>query len=170
MIQQYNKKTPKIAKTVFVAKSADIIGDVEIGEHSSVWYNTVIRADEAPIRIGRNVSVQDGSILHVYPGKGTEIGDNVTVGHNCIIHGCTIGPNCIIGMGAIILSKAEVGEGCIIGAGAVVKEGDKIPPRSLAVGIPAKVVRQTTIDDLKRIEENWKEYSALKGQYMKQKL
>ena len=164
MIKAYKGKNSKIHKSVFLAETATIIGDVSIGEKSSVWYGVVLRGDENGIIIGKNTNIQDNSVLH---GQyGTRIGDNVTLGHGAIAHGCIINSNCIIGMGAIVLSRAEVGENCIIGAGAVVKEGDKIPAGSLAVGIPAKVVRKLSDKDIQAIKNNAKGYRELAESYM----
>jgi carbonic anhydrase/acetyltransferase-like protein (isoleucine patch superfamily) len=166
MIREFQGKKPRIKKPVFVAPSAEVIGDVEIGENSSVWFNSVLRGDEAPIRIGRNTNIQDNSTVHVCHRRPTTIGDNVTVGHSCIIHGCTISSDCIIGMGAVVLNNAEIGRQSIVGAGAVVMEGERFPPRSLVVGIPAKAVRKLTDKDIKKIKENAEEYLSLKNQYM----
>ncbi len=145
----------KISSKAFVHKKAIVEGNIKIGENSSVWAGAVIRADEGPMRIGKNTSIQDNCVLH---GHRVEIGDNVTVGHNAIVHGCTIGNNVIIGMGAIILDNAEIGDWCIIAAGSVVKENQKIPPNSLAAGVPAEVKRPLTEQDRERIKFSYKAY------------
>jgi len=168
MIHSFQGKKPRIHKSVFVAPSAEIIGDVEVGENSSVWFNAVIRGDESSIKIGKNTSIQDNSTVHVCHGRPTIIKDNVTIGHNCIIHGCTVNSDCIIGMGATILNHAEIGKESIIGAGAVVKEKAVIPPRSLAAGVPAKIIRKLTDEDVKRIKRNAEEYVKLRSQHLKQ--
>lgn len=127
--------------STFIADGAKIIGKVTLKEFSSIWFNSVARGDVNSIEVGRYSNVQDNSVLHVADDCPTIIGDYVTVGHNCIIHGATIEEHCLIGMGAIVLNKAVVGKGSIIAAGAVVKEGAIIPPHSLVVGIPGKVIK-----------------------------
>jgi len=131
-------KDPK----TFVADGAKVIGKVTMKEYSSIWFNSVARGDVNRIEIGRYSNVQDNSVLHVADDCPTIIGDFVTVGHNCIIHGATVEDHCLIGMGAIVLNKAVIGTGSIVAAGAVVKEGQIVPPHSLVVGIPAKVIKQ----------------------------
>ncbi len=170
MILDFNGKKPKIDKTAFVAPTADIIGDVEIGENSSVWFGSVLRGDLHYIKIGRNSNVQDNCVMHGTINKyPTVVGKNVSIGHNAIVHGCEVGDNCIIGMGSIILEGAKIGKLCIIGAGAVVKEGEKIPDKSLVVGVPARVVKKLDKSQLKRIDDNWREYVKLKEVYMNKK-
>ena len=143
--------TPQIDTTAFVAPTATIIGDVALAEESSVWFGAVLRGDNDAIRVGPRTNIQDQAIIHVDPDVPVTIGADVTVGHRAIIHGATVEDGCLIGMGAIILNGAVVGAGSIVGAGAVVRERDVIPPRSLVVGIPAKVVRQLTDA---QVEEN----------------
>jgi carbonic anhydrase/acetyltransferase-like protein (isoleucine patch superfamily) len=167
-IEAFNGKTPKVDKTAFVAGNATLIGDVTIGSDSSVWYGTVLRGDMHYIKIGKNSSVQDNSVLHGTADKyPTIVGDNVSIGHNAIVHGCTIAGNCIIGMGSVILEGAEIGEWCIIGAGAVVPEGVKIPAGSIVMGVPARVVKNVTEEHKSRITRNWKAYVELKETYLK---
>lgn len=146
---------------VYIMESAEIFGDVKIGEHSSAWSKVVIRADNSPIRIGKNTNIQDMSVMHTDPGMPLEIGDNVTVGHSAVLHCRRIASNCIIGMGAMLLDNAEIGEYSIIAAGAVVAENKRIPPRSLVMGIPGKIVREINDDDIKRIENAVQEYLHL---------
>ena len=142
MILPYKGRWPKIHETAYVAPSADIIGDVNIGSHSSIWFQVVIRGDVHRIRIGNNTNIQDHSMLHVTRSKSPlQVGDEVTVGHRVTLHGCTVGNRVLVGMGAILLDDAEVGDECLIGAGALVTQRMKIPPRSLVLGAPAKVVR-----------------------------
>lgn len=142
-------KTPKLAADVFVAPSAAVIGDVEIGEGSSVWFGTVLRGDCYPIRVGARTSVQDNTVVHVTGELSkTTIGDEVTIGHGAIVHGCTIGNRTLVGMGSIILDDAVVGEGCIVAAGAVVPPRAKIPDGSLVMGCPARVVRKVREQEL----------------------
>ena len=144
MIKEFDGLKPKIDETVFVAESADIIGDVVINKNSSVWYNVVIRGDEQPIRVGENTNIQDGCVVHTGWDVPTQIGNNVTIGHKALIHGCKIGDNTLIGMGSIVLDNAEVGEYVLLGAGSLVPPGKKIPSGVLAMGSPAKVIRELT--------------------------
>lgn len=169
MLMPYKGISPKIHPTAFIVDSASVIGDVEIGEHSSVWFHTVIRGDVHHIRIGSSTNVQDNSTLHVtkdtYP---LIIGDDITIGHNVVLHGCTIKDRCLIGMGAIILDNAEIGEDSIVGAGSLVTEGMKVPPGSLVLGLPGKVVRALRPEEKERIKrsaQNYIEYSRNYLQY-----
>jgi carbonic anhydrase/acetyltransferase-like protein (isoleucine patch superfamily) len=141
MIYPYDGISPKIDETVFVAPGAIVVGRVEIGPNSSIWYNTVVRADVDTITIGSSTNIQDGSILHEHSGFPLVIGDRVTVGHRVVLHGCTIGDDAYIGMGAVVLNGAHVGEGAVVGAGSLVLQGQRIPAGMLAMGLPAKVVR-----------------------------
>lgn len=166
MIYEYEGKKPNIAATAFIADYVTISGDVEIGEESSIWFNTVIRGDIAPTIIGNRVNIQDQSTLHQSPNRPLIIEDDVSVGHQVILHSSVIRKNALIGMGSIILDGAEVGEGAFIGAGSLVPPGKKIPPHTLAVGRPAKVVRELTEADrqeMARIRQSYVE----KGQYYK---
>jgi len=133
--------SPSIDATVFVARGAHIIGDVVIGEGASVWYNCVLRGDINRISIGKRSNIQDGTVIHLENDLGCSVGDDVTVGHRAILHGCTIEDGALIGMGAIVLNGAVIGKGAIVGAGAVVKEGMQVPPCTLVVGVPAKIVK-----------------------------
>ena len=143
-----------IDKSVFIADGAKVIGNVEIGKGSSVWFNAVIRADSDTVKIGESSNVQDNAVIHTSDGFGVQIGDNVTIGHGAIIHGCTVKNNVMIGMGAIVLNGAAIEENCIIGAGALVPQGKVIPAGSLAFGNPVKIVRQLTDDEIKSILDN----------------
>ncbi|MFC1509204.1 gamma carbonic anhydrase family protein [Candidatus Omnitrophota bacterium] len=147
-----------IDDSVFIAKGVVISGDVGIGKDSSVWYNTVIRGDMGPIRIGDSTNIQDLTMVHVDEGKPCTIGSRVSIGHRAILHGCVVEDDCLIGMGAILLNGVHVGAGSVVGAGAVVTEGTSIPPGSLALGIPAQVVR--SVDDVlkQNIESTWRHY------------
>lgn len=130
---------------MFVAEGGRVVGDVQIGEQSSVWFNAVVRGDTSTVRIGARTNIQDGAVVHTDTGKPCSIGDDCTIGHNAVIHGCTVGNGCLIGMGAIVLSGAVIGEECLVAAGALVPEGKEFPRRSLLVGAPAKAIR--TLDD-----------------------
>lgn len=157
---------PNIHETAFLAKGSVVSGEVTIGKESSIWYNTVIRGDIAPTIIGERTSIQDNSTLHQSPGNPLIIEDEVTVGHNAILHSCIVKRGAMIGMGAIILDGAEIGEEAIVGAGSVVPPGKKIPARTLAVGSPAKVIRELGEKDfaeLKRIRQSYVD----KGKYYK---
>lgn len=166
MIYPYHGKTPKIADSAFIADYVTITGDVEIGEESSVWFNTSIRGDVAPTIIGSKVNIQDNSVLHQSPNNPLILEDEVTVGHQVILHSCIIRKKALIGMGSIVLDQAEIGEGAFIGAGSLVPQGKKIPPNTLAFGRPAKVIRELTEEDIKDMERISREY-AEKGNYYK---
>ncbi len=134
---------PKVHESCFVHKTAVIIGDVSIGENCGIWPHAVVRGDEASITIGKNSNVQDCCVVHVTTDTPTKIGDNVSLGHGCVVHGATIEDNVIIGMKAVVLNRAVIGRGSVVAAGAVVKEGAVIPPGSLAAGVPVKVIRES---------------------------
>jgi carbonic anhydrase/acetyltransferase-like protein (isoleucine patch superfamily) len=141
----YHNIFPKIADSVFLADGARIIGDVTMEDNCSVWFNAVVRGDVHSIYVGENTNIQDNALIHcTFKKFPTKIGKNVSIGHLAIVHGCTIENGCLIGMGAIIMDDAVIGEGSIVGAGSIVTQGVKIPPRSLVVGSPAKVIRQVT--------------------------
>ena len=137
----YKGVRPRLHPSVFVAQGARIVGDVEIGEGSSVWFNTVIRGDIAPVRIGRRTNVQDGCVLHVKTGLPFTVGDEATFGHGVMAHACVIEDLCLLGIGCVVLDGAVIGRGSVIGAGAVVSPGTIVPPNSLVLGVPGKVVR-----------------------------
>ncbi|TCW56613.1 carbonic anhydrase/acetyltransferase-like protein (isoleucine patch superfamily) [Bacillus thuringiensis] len=166
MIYPYKEKNPKIASSAFVADYVTITGDVSIGEESSIWFNTVIRGDVSPTIIGNRVNVQDQCTLHQIPQYPLILEDDVTIGHQVILHSCHIKKDALIGMGSIILDGAEIGEGAFIGAGSLVSQGKKIPPNTLAFGRPAKVVRELTEEDRKDMERIRTQYVE-KGQYYK---
>lgn len=152
MIHHYKNIHPKIDPSAFVAKNATVIGDVIIGEQSSIWFSAVIRGDVAPTKIGNRVNIQDLSLIHQSPDIPVIIEDDVTVGHQVTIHSATIRNNALIGMGSIILDGAEIGENAYIGAGSLVPPGKKIPPHTLAFGRPAKVVRKLTEKDYEEMD------------------
>ncbi|MFI5177855.1 MAG: gamma carbonic anhydrase family protein [Vicinamibacterales bacterium] len=145
MLRPYRGRLPKVHPTAYVDASAQIVGDVEIGADSSIWLNAVVRGDVNVIRIGERTNVQDGTVVHVmHDTHPTHIGNDVTIGHAAIVHGCTVGPRVLIGMGAILLNGAVIGEDSIVAAGALVPEGTVVPPRSLVMGSPGRVRRSLT--------------------------
>ncbi|SHG00909.1 gamma carbonic anhydrase family protein [Ornithinibacillus halophilus] len=168
MIYRYKSHIPKIDDSAFIADGAKVIGDVEIGAKSSIWFNVVLRGDEGPIRIGNRCNIQENTMCHLYEKYPLTLEDEVSVGHNAIIHGCTLRKGVLVGMGATVLDGAEIGEYSIIGANSLVTSGKKIPPRSLVLGSPGKVVKTLTDDDLSLIEETIRTY-VNKGQEFKQK-
>jgi carbonic anhydrase/acetyltransferase-like protein (isoleucine patch superfamily) len=167
MIRPYKGITPKLGERVYVDESAQIIGDVELGDHASVWMNAVVRGDVHSIRIGAYSNIQDNCVVHVFKAQHpTLIADHVTVGHSATIHGCRIDSHCLIGMGATILNGAHVGEECIIAAGSLVPEGMAIPPRSLVMGLPAKFRRQLTDEERESIRRYAANYFDYKESYL----
>ena len=169
MIKKFSGKSPIIPDSCYISESVDLIGDVTLGENVSLWFGTVIRGDMHHITIGARSNIQDNSVIHVTTDiSPTRIGDEVTVGHNAIIHGATIEDRCLIGMGSIIMDDVVVGEGSIVGAGAVVPPNMIIPPRSLVVGLPAKIVRQTTDEELEMIIERAQHYIDFSQEYKNQ--
>ncbi len=147
-----------IDPTAYVAQGAVVLGDVEIGKDSSIWFNSVLRGDTDRITIGEATNIQDLSMIHADPGTPCVIGNRVTVGHRVILHGCIVEDDCLIGMGAIVLNGARIGRGSLIGAAALVLEGTVVPPESLVLGFPAKVVRQVDDTTRARIEHAWIHY------------
>lgn len=143
-VYSLDDKTPALADDVWVAESASVIGKVVMHEGSSVWFGAVVRGDNEPIVIGKRSNVQDGSVLHSDPGSPLHIGEGVTLGHQVMVHGCTIGDNTLIGIGATILNGAKIGKNCIIGAHALITEGKVIPDGSMVMGAPGKVVKELT--------------------------
>jgi carbonic anhydrase/acetyltransferase-like protein (isoleucine patch superfamily) len=166
MIRPYKGIVPRVAQSAYIDPSAQVIGDVEIGERSSVWCHTAVRGDVNRIRIGAETNIQDGSVLHgeldLYP---VLLGDRVTVGHLATIHGCVIEDDCLIGIGAIVLNGARVGRGSVIAAGAVVPENMEIPPGSMVMGVPAKVKRSVTAEEEERFRENAQRYVRYRAEY-----
>ena len=153
-------KELKLHESVFIADGAKVLGDVVMGEDSSVWYNAVIRADNARVTIGKQTNIQDGAIIHVDPDSPVKIGDGVVVGHGAIIHACTVGDHSLVGMGAIILNDAVIGNDCLIGAGALVTGGTLIPDGMLVLGSPAKVIRPVTEAEKAHTRESAEGYAA----------
>ena len=161
MIKSFRDKNPMIHEHCFIAETANVIGDIVIGENSSIWYNVVIRADVNSVRIGKNTNIQDNSVIHNSDDFPTIIGDDVTVGHNAIVHACAVGNKVLIGMGAIVLDGAEIGDETIIGAGSIVTSGKKIPSGVLALGSPAKVIRELTVEEKKSLIDSAEKYVKL---------
>jgi len=165
MIRSYQGIRPTIPESCYVDESAQVIGDVELGENSSIWMNAVVRGDVHSIRIGANSNVQDCSVLHGMRYRvAVTVGDWVTIGHNVTLHGCTVGDRCLIGMGSVILNNAKIGEGSIVAAGTVIPENMVIEPYSLVAGVPGKVKRQLTEDDQQAIlmyANNYLDYTKI---------
>lgn len=165
MILKFKNFYPDIHSSAWVAPSADLIGNIEIGEDSSVWFGCVIRSDVNEVRIGKNTNIQDLSCIHTDTNTKTIIGDNVTIGHKVMLHGCKIEDNCLIGMSATILDDAVIGEGSIVGANSLVTSGKVFPPRSMIMGSPAKVVKQLTQEDVDKLIAHAAHYVEYKNNY-----
>jgi len=157
-IYELNTIAPRVAEGAWVADSAQVMGNVELGQDSSVWFGAVVRGDTDVIRIGRGTNIQDGSVLHADAGKPLTIGDDVTVGHMVMLHGCTVGDGSLIGIGAIVLNGAKIGRGCIVGAGALVTEGKEFPDGSMIIGSPAKAVRELTSEQQQGLRASAQHY------------
>jgi carbonic anhydrase/acetyltransferase-like protein (isoleucine patch superfamily) len=167
VIRAFRGVTPRVHPSAFVDSSAQVIGDVEIGEESSVWMCAVARGDVHWIRIGRRSNIQDGTVVHVMTGTHpTAIGNDVTIGHGAVIHGCTIDDQCLVGMGAILLNGSHIGTQSIVAAGALILEGMKVPPRSLVLGAPAKVKRLLTHAEIAGIQGYADRYVEYRREYM----
>lgn len=165
MIIPYKGMQPQLHPSVYMAEGAKLTGDLTMGEESTIWFNAVLRADLAPIVIGRRCNIQDNAVGHVNTDQPLILDDDVSVGHSAIIHGCRIGTGSLIGMGAILLNGAEIGEYTLIGAGSVVTENTKFPPYTLALGTPAKVIRELTDADLERMSRTTLGYVAKGKEY-----
>jgi carbonic anhydrase/acetyltransferase-like protein (isoleucine patch superfamily) len=167
VILPFKNKLPLIGTNVFVADTAVIIGDVVIGDESSVWFNAVIRGDVNFIRLGNKTNIQDGCVLHVTNGKyPLIIGSNVTIGHNATVHGCTLKDNLLIGMGAVVLDNSIVNSNSIVGAGSVIKENFTVPEGVLAAGVPAKIIRDLNETEIQKITQSAENYAAYSKEYM----
>lgn len=162
--------SPKRAEGAFVHERAYVAGDVTLGEGASVWCGACIRGDIAPVRIGRNTNVQDNATVHVGYGKPAVLGDNVTVGHNAVVHGCTVGSNSLIGMGAVILDGAKIGENCIVGAATLIPQNKEIPAGSVVFGNPYRIVRTVTDEERRSLLDNALEYVRLAAAYSSGKI
>lgn len=161
-IIEYKGKKPVLGERVFIAEGARLIGDVEIGDDSSVFYNAVIRADLAEIRIGKRTNIQDNVSIHLSTDLGVHVGDEVTVGHNAILHACDIEDNVLIGMGAIVMDGARIRKNSVVAAGALVPQGKEYPEGSLIVGTPARVSRQLTEEEIRKFHEGVEHYVTIK--------
>jgi carbonic anhydrase/acetyltransferase-like protein (isoleucine patch superfamily) len=167
VLRSYRGTSPRVHPTAFIDDSAQIIGDVEIGEESSVWMCAVLRGDVHWIRVGRRSNIQDGSIVHAMTGTHpTSIGDHVTVGHAAVVHGCTIEHQCLIGMGAILLNGSHIGANSIVAAGTLITEGMKVPPKSLVMGSPGKVKRLLTQAEVADIQVYADRYVGYRLDYL----
>lgn len=163
-------KTPVLGKNVYIAPGAIVRGDVTIGDNSSIWFHTVVRAEAGSAVIGDNTNIQDNCVLHVDHGADIRIGSQVTIGHGAIVHGCTIHSNTLIGMGAIIMNHAVIGENCIIGAGALITQNTVIPDNSLVIGNPGKIIRPVTDEEKEDIRRNAAYYVEEAAAYAEQSL
>lgn len=167
IVRTFDGKKPRIGDRVFIAENAALIGDVEIGNDCSIWFGTTVRGDVNLIRIGSRTNIQDNCTLHVtHKQWPTVVAEEVTIGHGAIVHGCTIHRGALIGMGSRVLDGAVVGESALVGAGALVPEGMHVPPRTLVVGVPARVKRPLTEDELAKLEQSWRNYVAYKEKYL----
>ncbi len=164
----YEGNRPVLGAQVLICPGARVVGAVTLGDRASVWFNAVIRGDLAPVQVGGETNIQDGAVLHVDAGMPLTVGRRVTVGHGAILHGCAVGDGALIGMGAMVLSGASIGEEALVGAGAVVPEGKAIPPRCLAVGVPARVVRELSPEEVARLRESAARYVAEAARYRAQ--
>ncbi len=158
MFYDLKDKKPKISGENWVAPNATIIGDVTLEKNTSIWFNAVLRGDCDNIIVGEGSNVQDGSVLHTDPGYPLILGKNITIGHMVMLHGCSIGDNSLIGIGAVILNNVKIGKNCIVGAKALITENKEIPDNSLVVGSPGRVIRKVTEEEKKAISENTKHY------------
>ena len=166
-VVEYKGKRPVIGERVFLAEGARLIGDVTIGNDSSVFYNAVLRADLSSIVVGERTNIQDNVTVHLSLDEGVVIGNEVTVGHNAILHACTIDDNVLIGMGAIVMDGAHIKKNCIVGAGAIVTQGKEFPEGSLILGSPAHVVRELTEDEIRKAHEGVEHYIVAKDELLK---
>lgn len=166
MIIPYQEVIPVIGENVYLAEGSKIIGNVTLGNFSSVWFNSVLRGDISYITIGQRTNIQDLSVIHVDIDQPAIIEDDVSIGHSCVLHGCRIGSGSLIGMGTIILSKAEIGENCLVAAGSLIPERKKYPPNTLILGSPAKVIRELTAVEIQSIHETTERYIQRVREYL----
>ncbi len=168
MIRSLNSRTPNIGTNVFVAQDAWVIGDVELGDNVSVFFGAVLRGDIEKIRVGRGSNIQEHCVFHTSHGTPVTINEEVTIGHRAVIHGATVSSRCLIGMGAILLDGALIEEECMIGAGCLIPEGKRIPKRSLVIGVPGKVVRNLTNEEITYIAQSAEHYMQIGAQYRRE--
>ncbi|MBO5494447.1 MAG: gamma carbonic anhydrase family protein [Eubacterium sp.] len=168
MILEYNGKLPTVPESVFVAEGAAIIGDTVLGEGCSVWFSAVIRGDENSIRIGSGTNIQDNATIHCDAANPVTVGNDVTIGHNAVLHGCTVKDGALIGMNAVVLDGAVIGKNCLVGAGALVTEGKVFEDNTLIIGSPARAFRMLNYDDLKGLKQNCDNYKYMSGIYLEQ--
>jgi carbonic anhydrase/acetyltransferase-like protein (isoleucine patch superfamily) len=166
-IYELDGVAPRLHPSAYVADSAEVIGNVELAEGASVWFGAILRGDNDLMTIGRGSIVQDGSVLHSDPGFALTLGENVTIGHMVMLHGCTVGDGSLIGIGAVVLNGARIGRNCIVGAGALVTEGKEFPDNSLIVGAPAKVVRELSPEQAERVSHAANHYVENSARYRK---
>ena len=164
-VYQLDSLVPDVADSAWVADNAQVMGDVHMAADSSVWFSSVVRGDTATIRIGEGTNIQDGSVLHADVGTPLTIGKHVTVGHMVQLHGCTIGDESLIGIGAVVLNNAKIGKNCLVGAGSLVTEGKEFPDGSMIMGAPAKVVRQLTPEQIEGLRRSAQHYVANKNRF-----
>ena len=165
MIRKFRGIAPTVAPSAYIDSSAQVIGDVQIGERSSIWPCAVLRGDIAPIRVGEESSIQDNCVLHADIGFPLTVGDRVTVGHLVMLHGCTIEDDTVIGIGSTVLNGAKIGKGSVVGAGALVPEGMEVPPSTLVMGVPAKVRREVSAEEQARFAEGVRHYVEKAKEY-----
>jgi carbonic anhydrase/acetyltransferase-like protein (isoleucine patch superfamily) len=165
-IYRIGERIPSVHESVFVAPNASVIGSVVLSENVSVWFGVTIRGDNDVITLGKNSNVQEGAVLHTDAGLQLTVGENVTIGHQAMLHGCTIGDGSLIGIQAVVLNGAVIGKGCLVGAGAVITERKTFPDRSLIVGAPARVVRQLTDEDVEKLMQSARGYAERRAQFL----
>ena len=165
MVLRFENQIPSLAEDCHVAETAVVVGNVVLGRQSSIWFGAVLRGDIEPIMIGERSNIQDNSVAHTSRGKPVVVGRGTTVGHNVTLHGCTVGDHCLVGMGAILLDGCEVGDHCIVAAGALVKQNQKIPSGSMAVGSPARVIRKLSEEEISNVRKYADRYVALQARY-----
>lgn len=164
-ILPYRGATPSVHPQAWVAPGVTLVGDVTVHEGASIWFGTVIRAEDGSVDIGRDANVQDGCVLHADTGRRLSVGENVSVGHRAVLHGCTIGAGSLVGMGSVVLNDAVVGPGSMVAAGAVVLEGTELEAGSLAAGVPARARRELSEAEVEQIRENGRIYAGLRDDY-----
>jgi carbonic anhydrase/acetyltransferase-like protein (isoleucine patch superfamily) len=170
LIHAYHGKSPKIAQSAFVAPSATIIGDVTLEEDASVWFGAVLRAESAPIRVGKHSNIQDNCVIHTDEGFPVDIGDGVSIGHLAVVHGARIGSNCLVGMSATLLNGATIGENSMVAAGSLVTQGASMPQGVLVLGSPAIAKRKLSEEEIERIRKNSQSYDKFRREYLNSSL